>query len=66
MNPLGLPGSVPSINAFSIVFQGKMLAVCSAATKSSVVLCLENLIGLVSLLLLEACFLFVLFLVEHG
>ncbi|KHG15559.1 cbbY [Gossypium arboreum] len=26
---------------------GKMLAVCSAATKSSVVLCLENLIGMV-------------------
>lgn len=27
--------------------QGKLLAVCSAATKSSVILCLENLIGMV-------------------
>ncbi|XP_057970607.1 haloacid dehalogenase-like hydrolase domain-containing protein At4g39970 isoform X2 [Malania oleifera] len=28
---------------------GKKLAVCSAATKSSVILCLENLIGIVRL-----------------
>lgn len=32
--------------SFSIL-KGKMLAICSAATKSSVVLCLENLIGMV-------------------
>lgn len=31
------------------LLQGKKLAVCSAATKSSVILCLESLIGIVSL-----------------
>lgn len=31
-----------------MMLQGKKLAVCSAATKSSVVLCLENLIQIVS------------------
>ena len=29
-----------------MLLQGKKLAVCSAATKSSVILCLENLIGI--------------------
>lgn len=53
------------INAFSVVFQGKLLAVCSAATKSSVILCLENLIGLVSDFWKHVSFI-ILFLVEHG
>lgn len=34
------------------MIQGKKLAVCSAATKSSVILCLENLIQIVSCFLL--------------
>lgn len=32
----------------TLLLQGKKVAVCSAATKSSVILCLENLIGMVS------------------
>lgn len=35
-----------------LMIQGKKLAVCSAATKSSVILCLENLIQIVSCFLL--------------
>lgn len=35
-----------------LMLQGKKLAVCSAATKSSVILCLENLIQIVSCFLL--------------